>query len=266
MSQLGNGSRLPPDTPAGSRSVRVYEDAAALARAAADLFVASATRARAARQQFSVALSGGSTPRSLYTLLAAPPYRDQVDWSSTLVFWGDERCVPPDHPDSNYRMATETLLSHVPIPPSHIFRMQAELPDPAAAAARYEETLRSAFALAPGAWPRFDLILLGLGPDGHTASLFPHTTALAVADRLVVANPVEKLNTTRLTLTAPVINNAAAVVFLVAGADKADPLAAVLEGPSRRNDLPAQLVAPAHGELIWLVDRAAAAQLKTPPA
>lgn len=249
----------------GSRSVRVYEDATALARAAADLFAAAARAAVAQRGRFFVALSGGSTPRTLYQLLAAPPYRDQVDWSRTFVFWGDERCVPPDHPDSNYRMAREALLFHVPIPTSQVFRMPGEMADPAAAAALYEQSVRRAFALAPGEWPRFDLVLLGLGPDGHTASLFPHTSALGVTDRLVVANRVEKLGTTRITLTAPVINSAAVVVFLVAGADKAEPLAAVLEGPRRPDDLPAQLIAPAHGELLWLVDRAAAAQLRTPP-
>lgn len=249
----------------GSRSVRVYEDATALARAAADLFAEAARAAVSERGRFFVALSGGSTPRTLYQLLAAPPYHDQVDWSRTFVFWGDERFVPPDDPDSNYRMAREALLFHVPIPTSQVFRMPGEMADPTAAAALYEQSVRRAFALAPGEWPRFDLVLLGLGPDGHTASLFPHTSALGVTDRLVVANRVEKLGTTRITLTAPAINSAAVVVFLVAGADKAEPLAAVLEGPPRPDDLPAQLIAPVHGELLWLVDRAAAAQLRSPP-
>jgi 6-phosphogluconolactonase len=249
----------------GAPSVRVYADLASLSAGAADVCVEAARAAIAAHGRFSVALSGGSTPRSLYQLLAAPPYREQVDWAHTVVCWGDERCVPPDHSESNYRMAREALLFHVPVPASQVFRMPGEAADPDTGAAQYEQALRRAFALGPAELPRFDLILLGLGPDGHTASLFPHTPALHVSDRLVVANPVEKLNTTRLTLTAPVLNNAARVVFLVAGADKAAPLAAVLEGPRRPDDLPAQLIAPTHGELLWLVDRVAAGDLRTAP-
>jgi 6-phosphogluconolactonase len=241
--------------------VRILDDASILARTAADLFVETTRAATAARGRFFVALSGGSTPRTLYLLLASPLFRDQIDWSRAFVFWGDERGVPPDNPESNYRMAREALLFHVPIPAAQVFRMRGEAADPAAAAALYEQDMRRAFALAPGEQPRFDLILLGLGSDGHTASLFPHTPALHVADRLVVANRVEKLGATRITLTAPAINNAKQVVFLVAGADKADALAAVLEGPRSPDDLPAQLIAPTHGEVHWLVDRAAAARL-----
>jgi 6-phosphogluconolactonase len=251
----------PPTTP-GRRNVRVYADAATLATAAADLFAETASAAVAAHGRFCVALSGGATPQALYQLLAAPPHRDRIDWPRTFVFWGDERCVPPDHPDSNYGMTRAALLAHVPVPQAQVFRMEGEAADTAAAAARYEQNLRQVFALAPGEWPRLDLVLLGLGRDGHTASLFPHTAALGVTDRLVVANRVDTLDVTRITLTAPTINHAARVVFLVAGPDKAEPLAAVLDGPRRPDDLPAQLIAPVDGELLWLVDRAAAARLK----
>jgi 6-phosphogluconolactonase len=246
---------------AGEREVRIFDDAVALARAAADLFVEAARAAVAAHGRFYVALSGGSTPRALYQLLAGPEYHDRVDWSRTFVFFGDERCVPPTDPESNYRMAREALLFHVAVPATQVFRMRGEAADPDAAARLYEITLRRAFALAPGELPRFDLILLGMGPDGHTASLFPHTEALHVTDRLVVANRVEKLGTTRLTLTLPVINNAALVVFLVAGADKVAALAGVLKGPPQPEELPTQQVAPKNGRVVWLVDRAAAAQL-----
>jgi 6-phosphogluconolactonase len=243
---------------AGGREIRLCDDAAALARAAADLFVATAKAAVAARGRVSVALSGGST---LYQLLAGPEYHDQVDWSRTWVFFGDERCVPPTDAESNYRMAREALLFHVPVPATQVFRMRGEAADPDAAARLYEINLRRAFALAPGELPRFDLILLGMGPDGHTASLFPHTEALRVRDRLVAPNWVEKLGATRLTLTLPAINSAALVVFLVAGADKAAALAAVLNGPPQPEELPSQQVAPRDGRVLWLVDRAAAARL-----
>jgi 6-phosphogluconolactonase len=253
------------DEGTGTRTVRVYDDAATLARAAADRFVGTARSAIAARGRFYVALAGGSTPRALYRLLATPPDADAVDWSRTYVFWGDERCVPPTDAESNYGMARDELLARVPLREGLVFRMEGEAPDPAAAAARYEAELRLAFRLAPGVLPRFDLILLGMGPDGHTASLFPRTDALRVTDRLVTANRVEKLGATRLTLTLPVLDNAALVAFLVAGADKAETLAAVLEGPSRPDDLPSQRVATAHGAVLWLVDRAAAARLSAPP-
>ena len=248
--------------PGARGEVRVQDDAAGVARAAADVFVDAAQRAVQERGRFFVALSGGSTPRALYQLLAAPPYHDQVDWSRTWVFWGDERCVPPESEESNYRMAREALLFHVPVPAHQVFRMRGELADVDAAAALYEMDLRRAFALAPGALPRFDLVLLGLGPDGHTASLFPHTAALQVRDRFVTANRVDKLNAHRLTLTAPVLNAAALVVFLVAGADKTPALTAVLDGARQPDEYPAQLIAPRDGQLIWLVDRAAAANLR----
>lgn len=244
-----------------SREIQVFEDAPNVARAAAQRFLALADEAIDRHRRFTIALSGGSTPRALYSLLATRPYHDEVDWSRVWVFWGDERTVSPTDEESNYRMARETLLFHVPIPATQVFRMHGEYPDHEKAAALYEMDVRRAFALAPGELPRFDFILLGMGPDGHTASLFPHTAALHVTDRLVVANRVEKLNTWRITLTAPVINNAAEVVFLVVGDDKAAVLARVLEGPRDPEELPSQLVAPTDGKTIWMLDRAAASQL-----
>jgi 6-phosphogluconolactonase len=242
--------------------VRTFDDPNALANAAARVFVETAAASVKARGSFFVALSGGSTPRTLYTLLARPPYHDQVNWSRAHIFWGDERCVSPTDAESNYRMARESLLFHVPVSSHQVYRMPGEAADPNAGAALYEMALRRAFALAPGQMPRFDLILLGMGPDGHTASLFPHTAALGVTNRLVVANQVDKLNTTRLTLTYPVLNAAALVIFLVAGADKADALAAVLQGPRQPEELPAQGIALANGLVLWLADQAAAAKLR----
>jgi 6-phosphogluconolactonase len=237
--------------------VRVYEDAEALARGAADEFLRRAVAAVAARGSFCVALSGGTTPRRLYGLLAAEPYRSQMPWARTHYFWGDERTVPPEHPDSNFGAADEVLLSRVPVPAENIHRMSAERSPPERAAAEYETTLRKVFRLSEGGWPRFDLVLLGMGADGHTASLFPGTAALAETRRLAVANWVEKLATYRITLTCPVFNRAACILLLVSGADKAEMLAEILSekaGPAR---YPVQLIRPADGELHWYVDRAA---------
>jgi 6-phosphogluconolactonase len=246
----------------GAVHLEQLDDLQAVARRAAELFVERARAART-RGRFTVALSGGSTPRSLHTLLAGPDSRNQVDWTQVQFYWGDERYVPPDDPESNYRMARETLLDKLPeVRPQQIHRIPTELPDPGQVADLYEQELHREFALAAGALPRFDLIYLGLGPDAHTASLFPHTEALHVRERLVVANYVPKLASTRITMTAPVLNAAATVAFLVAGSDKAAALAAVLEGPRDPETYPAQLVQPAHGTLYWLVDRAAAAGLK----
>jgi 6-phosphogluconolactonase len=178
-----------------------------------------------------------------------------------FFFWGDERHVPPTDPDSNYRMADETMLSKVPVPAENVFRMATENPDASAAAEAYEKTLRKFFAIEAGQFPRFDLILLGMGPDGHTASLFPGTVALQEQSRLVVANWVEKLKTHRLSFTLPVLNAAACVAFLVSGTDKAPALHAVLQSDAPGEQYPAKLVRPADGKLIWLVDRAAASQL-----
>jgi 6-phosphogluconolactonase len=234
-----------------------------VAREAADLFVELCQAITAAGHFFSVVLSGGSTPRALHQLLSSSPYREQVDWSRVRFFFGDERYVPPNDSMSNYRMAYETLLEPLGIDPSRIHRMPTtELGNPAAAASRYADDLTAAFELSGGQLPQFDLIFLGLGPDGHTASLFPHTEALSVTDRLVAENFVPKLDAYRITLTVPVINNAAAVAFLAAGSDKASALGSVLRGPRDPDEFPAQLVASTDGDLYWFVDQAAAADLK----
>lgn len=243
------------------RTIRSFADVSSLSAAAGDEFVRCAREAVAARGRFAVALSGGSTPKRLYQLLAAQPQRDQVDWGRVEIFWGDERCVPPDDPESNYRMAREAMLVHLPIPAERIHRLEAERADHDAAARDYEATIARVFgAAASGEPPAFDLILLGMGPDGHTASLLPHTKALDESTRWVVANFVPKFNTDRLTLTRPILNRAREVLFLVAGPDKAEPLAEVLTGPADPARLPAQSIQPA-GRLVWYVDQAAAGRL-----
>jgi 6-phosphogluconolactonase len=247
-------------TPA-RRQIETLANSEAVARAAAEAFVASARAAQAAGHDFHVALSGGSTPRRFHALLAASPLREQVDWSRVQFFWGDERCVPPDHPDSNYRMARETLLDAVPVAPAQIHRMRGE-DDPAVAARAYEVEVRRVFGVASGEVPRFDLIFTGMGPDGHTLSLFPHTAALSVTDRLVTENAVPQLNTNRITFTTTLANAAALVVFVIEGADKADALAEVLQGAYNPQQYPSQLIAPA-GELRYLLDPTAAARLKS---
>jgi len=242
--------------------IQLFPNPEALYRAAADEWVKAAADAIAADGRFTVALSGGSTPRGLYSLLATDPaLRAQVPWESTYFFWGDERHVPPDHPESNFRMANEALLSRVPAPASHVFRIKGEYEDAARAAEEYAQVLGDFFKLNVGEFPRLDLALLGMGPEGHTASLFPGTKALREKDRLVVANWVGKLYTTRVTLTAPVLNNAARVLFLIQGEDKAPALKAVLEGPYEPDQLPAQLIRPHNGELRWLVEQAAGRML-----
>lgn len=250
--------------------VRVYRDSAEVSLKGARRFARLADQYVVGCGRFTVALSGGSTPREMNSLLAAPPFFDTVPWSSIFFFWGDERCVPPDHEDSNYRMARETMLSKVPVPEANIFRIPAENPDHERAAEEYEATLRSFFlsvaprastALLPNV-PRFDLVLLGMGPDGHTASLFPNTPALLADDRLAVANYVDKLKAHRITLTAPTINNARNVTFMAAGDDKAEPLKEVLEGSYRPQTYPSQLVRPQNGSLLWMVDEAAARLLR----
>ena len=237
-------------------SVEVFDDAGGLAEAAARAFVEEATGAIAERGRFAVALAGGSTPKATYEVLARDHAGD-VDWPNVHVFFGDERTVPPDHEDSNYRMAREALLDHVPVGSVH--RMRGELP-PDEAAASYEGELIVFFGEVP---PVLDLVMLGIGEDGHTASLFPETPALGVTDRLAVANPVPKLDTTRLTLTVPVLNAAREVRFLVAGAGKAEALAEILEGDATSNAYPAKLVRPPGGPT-WMVDRAAARALHGP--
>jgi len=240
--------------------VKIYPNRQALVEAVAEDIVAYAQDAIEQRGQFSIALSGGKTPGPLFDRLASHAFRDRIVWSNVHVFWGDDRTVPPDHEDSNYRLAKERLLDHVPIPPAHIHRMHTELA-PELAADHYERLLRKFFADDPQ--PRLDYLLQGMGPDGHTASLFPHTDALAITDlsRWVVANYVPKLDTWRITLTAPAINAGRRVVFMVEGESKAEPLYEVLKGDYRPEELPSQLIAPVEGRLIWMVDEAAAARL-----
>ena len=235
--------------------IRILNTPQELFQAAAAEFIALASTAIRDHEKFSVALSGGSTPKSLYSVLA----RSALPWDKIFFFWSDERHVPPDHPDSNYRMAKEALLSKVPVPPENIFRVRAEEKNANVVAKDYEEALRSFFGLRPGEFPRFDLILLGLGPDGHTASLFPNTAALNETTLLVVANWVEKFKANRITFTYPVLNNAACVIFLVSGADKADMVRTVLE--DGRAGLPSQRVHPVNGRLLWLLDKGAASKL-----
>ena len=235
--------------------IRILNTPQELFQAAAAEFISLASMAIRDHEKFSVALSGGSTPKSLYSVLA----KATLSWEKIFFFWSDERHVPPDHPESNYRMAKEALLSIVPVPPENIFRVRAEEKDANVVAKDYEEALRSFFRLRPGEFPRFDLILLGLGPDGHTASLFPNTAALNETKLLVVANWVEKFKANRITFTYPVLNNAACVIFLVSGADKADMVRTVLE--DGRADLPSQRVHPVNGRLLWLLDKGAASKL-----
>lgn len=229
-----------------------------LFRAAADEVLRSATESIAQRRRFTLVLAGGSTPKNLYTLIAANAA--VVPWDKIYLFWGDERHVPPDHPDSNFRMANEALLSKVPVPAANIFRIPAENPDASAAAQAYQETLRKFFGLRAAEFPRFDLILLGIGPEGHTASLFPETAALQEKSRLVVANWVEKLKANRITMTLPVFNAAREVAFLVSGTDKAPIVHEALEGKNPEK-YPCRMVEPNDGKLIWFVDRAAASEL-----
>jgi 6-phosphogluconolactonase len=236
--------------------LEVFPSPAALTAAAAEEFVRRAIAANGSPGRFRVALSGGSTPTALYDRLATEAVSRRIDWARVEVFFGDERCVPPDAAASNYRLAQDHLLGRVPIPQRNVHRIRGE-DDPEQAAAAYEHELREAFS-APGS--RFDLVLLGLGEDGHTASLFPGTAAVREQNRWVMA--VAAPSMWRVTLTPAVINDAAEVVFVVAGREKAPILRRVLEGPHKPDTLPAQLIAPRAGRLRWLVDAAAAAELR----
>jgi 6-phosphogluconolactonase len=240
----------------------VEPDAAALARRAAQYFIEMTEEAVAARGRARIAISGGSTPKAAFQLLANPnqPFRSRMPWESLDLYWVDERCVPPDAADSNYRMTREALLDHVPLRPEQIHRMAGEL-EPELAANRYESELRSSFRLEGAESPRFDLIALGMGDDGHTASIFPHTQAIHELTRLVTANYVPQKDTWRITLTWPVIDHASSVFFLIAGEDKATVLKEVLMGPHDPERLPSQLIWPASGILTLILDKAAAAQL-----
>lgn len=242
----------------GLPRVRIHEDAERVARAAAALVVEASAEASETSGRFSIALAGGSTPKRVYELLASEEFGAQVDWNTWHVFFGDERCVPPDDPESNYRMANETLLARVPIPRENIHRIRGE-GDAVANARVYEDELRGYFV--GETWPAFDLVLLGMGDDGHTASLFPGTDALREQDAWVTANWVERLNQFRITLTVPAINHAERVAFVVTGGAKSARLREVLRDEGEPARLPAQLIKPASGRLAWLVDEAAAAGL-----
>lgn len=240
----------------------VEPDPAALARRAAQYFVEMAGEAAEARGRARIAISGGSTPKAAFQLLADPaqPWRARMPWEKLDLYWVDERTVPPDADASNYRMTREALLDHVPLRPIQIHRIEGELA-PEAAAARYESELRNSFRLEGAESPRFDLIALGMGPDGHTASLFPHTEAIHEMGRLVATNHVPQLDTWRITLTWPVINHASSIFFLISGADKAAMVKEVFTGPRDPERLPSQLIWPSSGILTLVLDRDAAALL-----
>ncbi len=244
------------------REIRILADGAAIATRAAQEFVQAAAEAVRVKGSFNVALAGGSTPKALYSLLVNDSaLRSQVPWDKIHLFFGDERHVAPDHPDSNFRMASEAMISKSPLKPEQVTRIKGEYPDTEQAALEYEKALREYFQLKDGEYPRFDLVLAGMGNEGHTLSLFPGTKALHADGRMVVRNWIGKLCTERITLTAPVASNAAQVIFMVTGADKAPALKAVLEGPFEPEQLPAQLLQPKDGKLLWLVDTAAGSML-----
>jgi 6-phosphogluconolactonase len=240
--------------------IQVSKDTAGASRASADLFVQTAREAVAQNGRFTVALTGGSSPVQLYKLLAAAPYRDQVPWDQTFVFWGDERAVPHTDDRNNARMAFELLLDHVPVPPAQVHRMSGELP-PDESARQYEALLKAHFS---GGSPQFDLILLGMGDDGHTASMFPGTDVVHERERWVKELFLTSQGMYRITLTAPLINQARRIVFQVFGAGKAATLKRVLEGPYQPDQLPSQLINPTSGELHWFLDEAAAGEIRGP--
>ena len=250
-------------TQTSSRQVIVLPNPPAVAQRAADELLKAVNQAIAETGSFTVALAGGSTPKALYSLLAEDPaYSSKIPWAKLHFFFGDERHAPPDNNESNFHMANETLFSKGFVKPEQITRIKGEYADTEKAALEYEHALRAYFKLKDGEYPRFDLVLLGMGDEGHTLSLFPGTRALhAAANRLVVRNWVGKLYTERITITAPVANQASRVLFCVTRADKALALKAVLEGPYEPEQLPAQLIQPASGNLLWLVDQDAGSML-----
>ncbi len=243
--------------------IMVFSDGEQLSHAATRYVVQVANEALAEHSHFTIALSGGSTPKKLYSLLALEPYRNQIDWTKAEIFWADERCVPPDDAESNFHLAHEVMLSKLPIPASQIHRMPADESDRVAASAAYEQELRRVFGT--DGVPSFDLIQLGLGPEAHTASLFPHQASLRETERLVMSVTVPKPPPPRLTLTPPVLNAANHILFLVTGAEKADAVRAVLEGDYQPEEYPAQIVHPTQGEVTWMLDTAAASTLSQKP-
>ena len=245
----------------------VVSDSEALRRTAADIVIGKMKEIFVNKDRFSLALSGGSTPKGLYALIAeASEYHDHVPWQRVHFFWGDERHVPPDHAESNYRMANETMLSKLPVPVENIHRVKAEMSDAEKAASEYEQELKRFTQLDTSGRPRLDCVLLGMGPDGHTASLFPETAALNEQKQSITANWVEKFHAHRITMTAPILNNADLIIFLVSGSDKAAVLRKVLEGDRQPDLFPSQLIKPAHGRLLWVVDKTAAAGLTRTPS
>jgi 6-phosphogluconolactonase len=250
-------------TNAGSREVVIFPDAASLTKRAADEFLKAVTESIAQKDSFSVALAGGSTPKALYKMLTEDPaYSSEIPWPKLHFFFGDERHAPPDSEESNFHMASQTLFAKGLIKQEQISRIKGEYADTEKAALEYEQVLRAYFKLKDGEYPRFDLVLLGMGEEGHTLSLFPGTKALeAPANRIVVRNWVGKLYTERITLTAPAANQASRIMFSVTKADKALALKAVLEGPYEPEQLPAQFMQPVNGKLLWLVDKDAGSML-----
>lgn len=244
---------------------RIFSTPSAVAQAAAKLFADSINAAVQSRGRARIAISGGTTPKAMFALLADPaqPFLKQVPWDKLDLYWVDERCVPPTDADSNYRMTNEALLSKVPLASERIHRMEGEL-DPAVAAARYESNIRNTFRLEGAETPTFDLILLGMGDDGHTASLFPHTEAINDLTDIVTANHVPQKDTWRITLTWPVINQGREVAFLIEGAAKAQVLHDVLLGPYQPDTFPSQIIRPSSGRLTLLLDSAAASKLPAP--
>jgi 6-phosphogluconolactonase len=241
-------------------NIGIYPDIDALSREAAQYVVRVANESIVTHGRFSIALSGGTTPKKLYGLLGSEPYRSQIDWALVHIFWGDERCVPPDSPDSNYKMALKVLLSNIPVPVSQVHRMPAEMADRNAASEQYTFEMQRIFGT--NGIPNFDLIQLGMGPEGHTASLFPHQPSLHEQRRLVMPVSVPKPPPDRLTFTPPILNAARNVLFLVTGSDKAEALHAVLEGPYQPDEYPAQIVRPTSGEVVWMLDTEVAKGLR----
>ncbi len=240
--------------------IAIYPDIDTLSREAAQYIVRLASESIVMHGRFTIALSGGSTPRKLYSLLGSEPYRSQIDWALVEIFWSDERCVPPDSEDSNYRMARETLLSNIPIAAKQVHRMPADQPDRDVASQAYTLEMQGTFGT--DGIPRFDLIQLGMGPEGHTASLFPHQPSLHEQQRLVMPVITPKPPPPRLTFTPPLLNAARHILFLVTGADKSDAVHAVLEGEYNPDEYPAQIVRPKDGEVTWMLDTAAAEKLR----
>jgi 6-phosphogluconolactonase len=245
-----------------SPEIRVFPNSPELFQAGAQEFAALANAAVKSKGSFNVALSGGTTPKAMYSLLASA-YASKLSWESVCFFWGDERHVGPDHAESNYRMVYEALLARVPVKQENVYRVPAENQNPELAAEDYEKTLIKFFGLKKEEMPRFDLVLLGMGPEGHTASIFPGTRALYERHRLVAANWVEKFQAYRITFTVPVLNAAAAVMFMVTGKDKERAVASVFDDKSAPEQFPAKMVRPSQGKLIWLLDQDAAGALPT---